>query len=518
MINTLIKTLQIDISYSVNSFIYIFKRLPIIEDLFTEEAYKNKLVKKVISIIQILTAIFKKTLLKGFYFYFIHILSTINGKTTINSFIHIYFFLTILGMFINNNLLRTSTKKYYSLILFNIDGDKVLKSTLLWNTIINSIYNFIYIYIFTSNLFYTLMLLILTINMRFIGEYLNILFYKKYKYLWYSNNKMLVSVILILLLVSLLPCINIIISMRLIVLLTIIISILGIISLTLLLKIKDYKSMYKRISNKTEVMDPNSQNAYLNQAKYEVSSKDKEIDKNIIKNKKGYDLFNTIFYQRHKEILLRSAKKYSLISAIIYIGIIFLMLKYPNYNKNIGELLHLKLSIFIIIMFYFNRGEIVTKAMFYNCDHAMLNYNFYKEPKVILGLFKRRLITLIKINLLPALVIGIGNISLLLISKNTYTIMTIVTTFLFIICLSILFSEHYLVIYYLLQPYNKNMQLKKPSYTIVTILTYIMTYRLSNLVLSSELLSIIGIIFTIVYSIIAMILIYKVSPKTFKLN
>ena len=132
-------------------------------------------------------------------------------------------------------------------------------------------------------------------------------------------------------------------------------------------------------------------------------------------------------------------------------------------------------------------------------------------------LFKKRLLTVVKVNLLPAFVIGIGNIVLLLISKNTYTTLTLVTTFLFILSLSIFFSVHYLVIYYLLQPFNKDMEVKKASYSFVTLGTYLLCYILTNLVMTSELLSIFGVLFVIIYVILSLFLVYKIAPRTFKL-
>ena len=85
-------------------------------------------------------------------------------------------------------------------------------------------------------------------------------------------------------------------------------------------------------------------------------------------------------------------------------------------------------------MYFINRGAIVTQAMFFNCDHAMLGYNFYRERTTILELFKKRLTTLVKVNLLPAITIGIGN-SILLILLKDYNIINISTTFLYIIFL-----------------------------------------------------------------------------------
>ena len=48
MINILHKTLQIDIAYSVNSFIYVLRRLPIFKDLITDDIYKSKTIKRII--------------------------------------------------------------------------------------------------------------------------------------------------------------------------------------------------------------------------------------------------------------------------------------------------------------------------------------------------------------------------------------------------------------------------------------------------------------------------------------
>ena len=124
---------------------------------------------------------------------------------------------------------------------------------------------------------------------------------------------------------------------------------------------------------------------------------------------------------------------------------------------------------------------------------------------------------LAKINLLPALVISIGNVLLLYFSGGS-SIPTYIGMFLYVIFLSIFFSVHYLVMYYLLQPYNKDFKIRKFSYTIVSFLTYFVSYMFTSFEFSSLLFSIYTIIFTIVYVILSMILVYKYSPRTFKIS
>ena len=155
--------------------------------------------------------------------------------------------------------------------------------------------------------------------------------------------------------------------------------------------------------------------------------------------------------------------------------------------------------------------------MFINCDSSLLNYNFYKEKEVILSLFYKRLFSIVKINLIPAIVISIGNVLLLFISKeiNIYVYFSIV---LFILSLSILISTHYLVIYYLFQPFNKEREVKNNNYSLILLITYMICFSLINLKINTILLSIYCIIITIIYLIVSLILVKTYAKKTFKLS
>ncbi len=525
MINILHKTLQIDIAYSVNSFIYVLRRLPIFKDLITDDIYKSKTIKRIIGFFGMILSMVRALFLKFMYFFVILLICTkFFPDILVRAFFHIYFFLTIIGMFINNKLLNTNKKKYFAMLVFNMDATKFFHANIFWNLLTSTIMNGIFFYFFldylmlSPTILYSLIFVVFTLAVRLVGEMLNILFFRRYHYVWYTNSNLYFPIVLSLLACCFLPCINITISMRLIIVFTIIFILLGIISLIYLLRIKDYKLIYKHLSQITNVMNSKNEKDYLKQAMVDVKEKDKKIDHKLLEKKEGYDLFNTIFFERHKEILLRSARKYSLILAIIYAVVFYLMIRYTNYNKSIAEFLHVKLAAFVIVMYFINRGAIITQAMFFNCDHAMLQFNFYREPTVILELFKKRLLTVTKVNLLPAFVIGLGNTIIFLLSTNTYPITTLLTTFLFIMSLSVFFSVHYLVIYYLMQPFNKEMEVKKASYSFVTLGTYIVTYWLSGVVLSSEILSVLGILFVIIYTSLALFLVYKVAPRTFKLN
>ena len=202
----------------------------------------------------------------------------------------------------------------------------------------------------------------------------------------------------------------------------------------------------------------------------------------------------------------------------IFAVLTIVVLKNENVAKIVNVLLLIYLPYFVFVMYILNRGTTVTQAMFMNCDHSMLTYRIYRTPKVILGVFKERLKTLILINLIPAILIGAGLAFLLYISGGTIEKLNYIILFTSIIAMSIFFSVHYLVMYYLLQPYNVNTEMKSSTYSVVQGLTYFVCYFFIGEKLPTFYFGLATIIFSIVYSLVSLILVYKKAPKTFKLR
>ena len=72
MIRTLRMNLKIDIAFSVNSFIYSLRKLPIFRDLFTDDIYKNKTLKRIIGILGLILSLARMFIMKGLYFFIIY--------------------------------------------------------------------------------------------------------------------------------------------------------------------------------------------------------------------------------------------------------------------------------------------------------------------------------------------------------------------------------------------------------------------------------------------------------------
>lgn len=153
-----------------------------------------------------------------------------------------------------------------------------------------------------------------------------------------------------------------------------------------------------------------------------------------------------------------------------------------------------------------------------NCDHSLLTYSFYKQPKCILRLFQIRLREIMKINAVPALVIGIGLALILYATGGTDNPLNYVVLIVSILSMSLFFSIHYLTIYYLLQPYNAGTELKSGTYKIILWATYLVCFYIMRLRMPILIFGVMTIVFCVLYSIVASILIYHLAPKTFKIR
>ena len=519
MFNILKMTYKIDMTYAINSFIYSIKHLPIFKDLFPDNSlYKSKKLKAVIRILGILLSSARVILYKILYFWTIYMIASyLTPKNITTGILHIYFIFTTLGIIINNKILTTNTKKYFSIVLFNMDAKNFMKANFWSDRIINFILHSICLWFLIKSP----SIFIFTIFMflgRFLGERINLLYYKKYKMPIIYNYTIYWTVLFLSLGACLLPLIDTQVSKEVVLVIDMIMIPIAIVCYYGLVKIDNYKLIYKRMNTKVAALNSNQSKDYSRQAIVDIKEKDKKIDEKKLKGKKGYDLFNTIFFERHKEILLRSAKWLAAISLLIIVVVGILMIASPTLQKSLNNFLLNNIAWFVIIMYFINRGAIITQAMFYNCDHSMLTFNFYRNPKVILNVFKTRLLTVSKVNLIPAVVIAIGLHILLYISGGTTNILDYISIPIFIIVLSIFFSIHYLVIYYLFQPYDKNMKMKSITYSIISAMTYIISYSLTDFRMSTTMFSILAIIATVTYSIIALVLVYKKSPQTFKIK
>ncbi len=521
MLNTVINSFKLKNAYSTNSFIYNLRKLPIIGKKIPSNLYGNRVIMTIINIIFGLFKIISLFVGKFIYVGLMIYLPATSFKNP-NAFLNIFVFLTLIGAFGNTFIFNPNKDKYYSIILMKTDAKKYALYNFYYFliTLFISFYPAVLVYGIISNInIYILLLLpLLVICMKPIGNFFYLKYYEKKKKVITENNFLimgiagLIGISLAYIFPSLGYCINYLVF---IIILTISIA-FALYSLTYIRKCNDYNKVYKEMLTLNNIIfDTKATNVANKKKQYEASIDAKVM---INSNKKGYGYFNELFIKRHRNILTRSA----IITSLIALGVILITFIGTLIDKqvyiDINKMTLTSLPYFVFIMYVINRGSVITQAMFINCDSSMLNYRFYRQPKVILELFKKRLKTLIKINMIPSLVIAIGLPFLLFVTGGTSNDLNYILLFISIISLSVFFSVHHLVIYYLLQPYDINMKAKSSTYSIVNGITYFICYLCIDLSYPTLIFATFVTLFSVIYILVALYLVYKYAYKTFKLK
>lgn len=520
MLKTFIFSFKLKNTYKVNTIIYSLKQIPIIKKILPYSLYQSKHLKIFANIISIILEILSTFLGKLLYVLLMIFYPASAFNNSSSSFLHIFLFLTIIGVVFNTYMFNPSKDKYYALFCLRIDAKNYTVSNyfyLMIKTIIGFLpFTILFGLLLNINIFICLLIPIFVASAKTIINAYYLYRYEKSEFI-YNENKPMKSIwvitIISLILAYGLPYINIVISPIIFVLISLITIVVSIKSIIYVLKFNQYKLLYKKILSNSNI------NIDLQVKEIQRESFNNQINKDIVNSsKKGYQYFNDVFIKRHSKVLFKSAKKTAFIFFLIFLFALVIVNIDNNFKQKINELLINYLPYMVFIMYIINKGQNTTQIMFMNCDHSMLTYSFYRSSKGILKLFKERLKSLIVINLIPALIIAMGLPLLLYITGGTDNFLNYPILFISIISMSIFFSIHHLVLYYLLQPYNVHSETKSSVYSIFNFITYFACYYLINLKMPTISFGLLMILFVLIYSILSLILAYKKAPKTFKLR
>ena len=520
MISTFFLSFRLKNAYRVNSILYSLKQLPIIKRILPEKLYGVrglKILGNIISAIWEFIMIFL-----GKFLYIAFMIAAMLGIYQTNSaatFLHIFFFLTICGGLMNTYLFDPTKDKYYAMFLMNMDAKEYTISNYLYQMIkvLIGFLPFTCFYGMSVGLPLWIMILcpIFVMMVKTFINSLSLIDFKRTKKV--KNENLPTSVVWILLLVLLvcayaLPYISIVIPTWLFLIFFGLSLGLGIFGFYQIFHFPYYRFLYKQLlTNAPLVIDQTS-------IRRDASLSQIELDTSLNSTKEGFSYFHELFVKRHRKILTKAIKKQTIVLVGIAIVMSFLVKVNASVASTTNHLMLVFLPYFVFIMYMLNRGTTLTQAMFMNCDHAMLSYRIYRKPNVILGLFKERLKTLIGLNLIPATVIGFTLALLLFLSGGTSNVYNYFVLFFSILAMSVFFSVHYLVMYYLLQPYNVHTEMKSSTYSVVQGVTYFVCYYMMQLRLPTFYFGLSVTAFCILYSLLSLWFAYRLAPKTFKLR
>ena len=508
-------------TYKSNSTLYALRQLPILKKILPYSLSHNKVGNFFSWLFYIGREIANVIIFN--LIYYVLVLSTTTydgfGYAADRLFLHKLIFLTVIGAFFNVDFMAYGKEKYYSVILLKMNAKEYTLTDFTY-TLVKVIlgampFTIIFGLGYGVPLWFSILIPFCVALGKFVFASYIIAHYKITHKVKYSGSGLggWIAALVLMAVAFGAPLTGFILPAKVSMGGFLVLMALGLICAPSVFKFDDYLQMCKIVLTAMQETISNAGAAQNKMMKGKISE-----DTGITSNRKGFEYFNELFIKRHKKLLWGPSLKQTVIFAVASVVAFVIMILSPGIKEDVGKVVINLMPYFLFIVYVINRGSHFTNALFINCDHSMLTFSFYKRRDSIVKLFVIRLREIIKVNLLPAFVLGLGLASLVYAAFGKERLTDCVVIVLTVMAESILFSIHYLTLYYLLQPYNAMTEIKSPSYFIAGTVTYLVCFffmlqRIPALIFGLGVLA-----FSAVYCVIASLLVYRLAPKTFRLR
>ena len=228
----------------------------------------------------------------------------------------------------------------------------------------------------------------------------------------------------------------------------------------------------------------------------------------------GMTYLNALLFDRYKKVLYKKVRNWVLSLVVILVALEAFRYYLEPFELTDAVLLRC-LPFSFMIMYIASSGKVVAQMVFVNCDISMLHYPFYREAKTIIAGFNYRFWQTCKLNLIFA---GSLFAVILVLGRFAFSLETILLTALLLLSLTALFSFHDLFIYYILQPFTKDMDVSNPFYKFLSGALYWVAYLNTQLDLGSHTYILLVSLAMIDYFSIGYWILLKKAPQTFRLK
>lgn len=529
MLKSLHQIYKVNTSSNINGFIYFLKKLPILKGKLKNVNYSFLKFKSAIGIVSIIYNVIS-TPIKSFLIFLLMYLPSIfiaeeDAHLALATLIvFLYYIFRIAGP----ELLAADFKKFIMVKQMKMNPKNYALATTIPNEILKMLGKAIIFTLFLNFGNYRGYGIILAISITcfaIFSEAIHIFIYDRYNVTIANHNTMLIIVYFAIYVagyaLALISPFNIFLNILVSPLFIISTIVLGIIGGLYLYRYEGYAKVINETNNidnmgkmKSAVSEAQFGNVKIKEEDY----KEEELNTNRYANKEGYNYLNSIFFARHKRVVYKPMMiKSSIIIGVFLVFFIVTEFFYKELGFLIGNVIYERFTLFVFAMYLLCNSERIIKSMFHNCDITLLRYGFYKKGDALLKMFFLRLLRIIYANIIPTTLLAIG--VALSISHYTFIDFTdIVPIILLLYALALFFSVHYIFMYYIFQPFTSSMQVKNPFYSLINFFVYLVSYMLIQIPAPPAIFLPIIIGLLVLYVGIAILLIYKKAPQTFRIK
>lgn len=540
---TAVKTLiTLRVFYAMNGVIYFLKRLWLVGPHIPDSLFGRIRVKKALTAIVVLWYIAYKMTTP---FLYVSLCIALPLSLIIDEYAHLslaqdgfnlglwmFFFLNyVSGSLVNSRIFRVTTEKYIAIKQLKLDPQVYVQADLLLYLLTLLITNIpvflVVIVLFGLPFYYFVLLLITFLSFRLSVDGVFLYLYQKKRWLIrssYIGLKGLLSVFIVFIILTayLPPVFGIALSIDRFLFHPIsgaVLFALGLISFYyLFFGYKEYRTAYL-YSVRYEFLDAVVAKEMVQSGFRDVELKEKDyMTSQGLDHLKGYRYINAIFFKRHRRMLLRSVFFHS--GVVILLGMIGLIAYFfrPQAISPISQELYRYVGTFVFALYFVSIGQKATRAMFYNADISLLRYPFYRKPTAVIEHFWIRLRVIGRYNLIIA-----GTMLLMVwlfqfVTDGPLFSYEMIGLYLVMIIGSLFFAVHQLFLYYVFQPFTTDLKIKNPFYIVIESSISVLAFTLLQVKASG--FGLVGIIlaFTTLYILVALILVYRLAPKYFRVK
>ena len=529
MFQAILTIMKVEMSISINGFIYFLKRIPLIKKLFKNTSYGFLRIKSILGsfafIYDILSSAFKAVFLT-FIFVFLPRIFLDDGAI-VNTMILLLFLFIGLRLFRSTTLennrqkfilvkqMRMNPREYAFADLIKNEGFKLLGRLVAFSLLMGAM---------NISLAESIIFAFMVTVGAVLSESIWLGVFKRSKFILEEHPVITILLYSVVVVLGYLGYFLLDFNLKPYVFHPVSLGLFGVIFILSVIYLKNYKAYGQAIRTSislvkmTHVENVKAEANFLDVV---MEEKDYQIHRTKGKNfdeKEGFAYLHGIFIQRHRKIFRNPI----LMKSIIVVSVFALIFTIDFFiDENVAKEMTLTLTdnynIFIFLIYLLCNSTRQIKAFFYNCDLSMLKYGFYRKPANLLKMFGVRFKTLLLSNFIPTGLIILGLFIAVLIS-GTGSYISIVPVSIMLVALTVFFTIHYLFMYYIFQPYTSSMEVKNPFYNMVNFVIYILAYvSLQTDAPATGFLPVL-IIAAFIYAGVAMILIYKKAPQTFRVK
>ena len=236
----------------------------------------------------------------------------------------------------------------------------------------------------------------------------------------------------------------------------------------------------------------------------------------------GWPYLQALFFRRHSRMMYKPLK-YILVAigAITVIACALLLFIHDPEIPELFSRITVVLPFFVFVLYLIQSnimGNRITKAMFYNCDLAMLKFGWYRQPKVILKNFVLRFRRICGVNLLMSAALCVMFTAMVLCAGARPPIVEYISFLIALLALAVFFSVHSLGMYYLFQPYTSDLKVKNPFFAVINTVMYVVCYTCIQIRSTPTWFTPVVLAVTVVYSAVILFFVWWRAPRTFRVK